>query len=657
MCNRAATDARALLLERSSMSTNKRSRNDHIRGMDGRICRRDFLNSTLLASGSLLLSPVVPTQLLAEGPADDWTGYGGKGDYRESNGNTAEVMNAGHRIRDHALDAPPADALDTGEIFDCVIVGGGISGLGAALAFKTQGGPALKCLVLENHPMFGGEAKRNEFAVDGQRLMAPQGSDHFQIPYPHSFIARFYEMIGVDWREFKYQTWAGPEPEIPLGRTFEQMPGPNGTYFGAKFGQKPGLWLKGDWDENLDRIPVSEEMRAQLKQQRARAGRAGKPYDYPGDAKSRRLDSMTIEEHLIQEQGYTREIVRSFMTPGEGGGYGLGPDVLSAYCGYAFNDLNCLDDTPETGWQAFPGGNCGIARHIVKTLIPDAIGGPKTLEAICRNPVDFTALDRPDQNARVRLRSTVVRVEHEHAGQPEKSGFVWVTYTRGGKVYRLKARSVVMAGGSWTSKRVVRDLPDTHREAYGQFYRSPCMLANVAVHNWRFLYRLGFSGAQWYEGLGSFTCVRKVPVFSTDEKSIGPDSPTVLTFKILYCYPGLGIEEQGNRGRAELLSTSFRDYERQIREQLTDMFARSGFDARRDIAGIILNRWGHAYVNPQPGFFFGLDGKPAPREILRTVPSGRITFANTDLAATMDHKAATLEGYRAVGQVLDRVLT
>ncbi len=77
----------------------------------------------------------------------------------------------------------------------------------------------------------------------------------------------------------------------------------------------------------------------------------------------------------------------------------------------------------------------------------------------------------------------------------------------------------------------------------------------------------------------------------------------------------------------------------------------------RDIAGIILNRWGHAYVNPQPGFFFGKDGNPAPREILRNVPFGRITFANTDLAGVMDHKLAIQEGHRAVQQVLDLVLT
>ncbi|HUI40395.1 MAG TPA: NAD(P)-binding protein [Terriglobia bacterium] len=628
---------------------------DKTLGMDARICRRDFLNSALVASGSLLLSSSSASGLLAVGVEGDWTGPGGLGDYKNSNGNTASVMNAAHRIRDHAFDAPVADAIDTGEVFDCVVVGGGISGLAAALSFKTQGGPGLTCLVLENHPIFGGEAKRNEFEVDGQRLMAPQGSDHFQFPYPHSFIARYYEMIGVDPHAFTYQAWGSSEPELPLARTFEQMPGPNGTYFGAKFGQTPGLWLKGSMGQNLAKLPVPPALREELRRRRGRGQSSAKPYDYPGDAKSRRLDSMTLEEHLIRDRGLTRDVIRTFMTPGEGGGYGLGPDVLSAYCEYAFDELHCLDDSAETGWQAFPSGNGGIGRHIVKTLIPDSIPGPKTLEAVCRNNLNFAALDRPGQAARIRLGATVVRVEHE--GPPEKSEFVRVTYTRDGKVYRLKARSAVMAGGCWSTKRVVRELPSSHREAYSQFYRSPCMLINVAVRNWRFLYKMGISGANWYEGLGSFLCVRKAPLFSTDQKTIGPDSPTVLTLKVLYCYPGLTIEEQGSRGRAEMLSTSFRDYERQIREQMTEMFSPGGFDARRDIAGIILNRWGHAYVNPQPGFFFGKDGQPAPREILRSVPFGRITFANTDLAGAMDHKMAIGEGHRAVGQILDRVLT
>ena len=633
------------------MADSKRSEsNDKSLGMDRRICRRDFLNSTLLASGSLLLSPLAPNDLLAQGK--DWTGYGGVGDYQNSNGNTAEVMDAGHKIRDHVFDSAPPNADDTGETFDCVVVGGGISGLAGALFFHDQTGGKQSCLVLENHPMFGGEAKRNEFMVDGQRLMGPQGSDHFQVPYPYSFMARFYDLIGIDRLQFEYQTWGSSSPEIPLGRTFEAMPSPVGYYFGRKFGQNPGKWIVDPWKNQFKGAPIPASMKNELLQWRERDAKAP-VFQYPGDAASRRLDSMTIEEHLM-EQGLSRETIRT-MLPDEGGGFGLGPDVLSAYTSYAFEELHSVDDTPETGWNAFPGGNCGIARHIVKTLIPDSIAGPHTLSAICENKVNFAALDRRGQPARVRLGATVVRVEHQ--GQPNRSPFVWITYTQGGKVYRLKAHSVVMAGGCWSTKLVVRDLPATHREAYAQFYRSPCLMANVAVRNWRFLYKLGFSSAQWFEGLGCFTSVHKVPLFSGAPPTIGPDSPTVITLKVLFSSPGKPIEEQGNLGRMELLSTSYRDYERKIREQLTDMFSQSGFDASRDIAGIVLNRWGHAYVNPQPGFFFGKDGKPAPRELLRAAPFGRIAFANTDLSATPDHRTAIMEAHRAVGQLLNQVIT
>jgi spermidine dehydrogenase len=81
-----------------------------------------------------------------------------------------------------------------------------------------------------------------------------------------------------------------------------------------------------------------------------------------------------------------------------------------------------------------------------------------------------------------------------------------------------------------------------------------------------------------------------------------------------------------------------------------------GFDAKRDIAGLVLNRWGHAFINPQPGFFFGLNGNPAPRQALRDGPFGRIAFAHSDLSGAMDHRNAFIESNRAVSQLLDRAL-
>ena len=621
-------------------------RHDRTLGIHQPICRRDFLNSSLLAAGGVLLGSLTPQQLLAA--SDDWTGYGGIGDYANSNGNTREVMNAGHQIRDGILESLPPDTADTGEVFDCVVVGGGVSGLSAAVFFQTYAGPKLTCLVLDDHPVFGGEAKRNEFLVDGQRIMGPQGADHFQVPLPHSFLARFFELIGLNWREFEYQKWNSSSPEIPLGNSFEDAKDPIGFYFGAKFGHQPGMWLIDPWKKRLQGAPIPEKMRSELLKYNEKQS-SGFPFAYPGDEKSRQLDSVTMERYLMDTYGLSRETIQTFLAE-EGGGFGAGPDVVSAYCIYAF-DVDRSMDEPAL---SFPGGNDGIVRHMVKRIIPESIPGSNSLEAVCRNNIDFHALDRPGQAIRIRLASTAVWVQHE--GKPSTSNFVTVVYTRDGKLYRIKARSVVMAGGCWTTKRVIRDLPEAHRQAYDQFYRSPCMMANVALRNWRFLYKLGISGCQWFEGLGSFTAVRKVPIFSTETKTIGPDSAVVLTLKVLFPRYGLPLQHQGDWGRRQLLTTAFREYERQIRTQLSEMFSASGFDAGRDIAGIVLNRWGHAYVSPQPGFFFGSDGKPPARAILRSAPFGRIAFANTDLSGTPDHRTAIGEAHRAVNQLLDQVL-
>ncbi len=626
---------------------------DKTLGMDQAISRRDFLNASLVASGGLLMTSASPLQLLS---ADDWTGYGGVGDYSRSNGNTYEIVQAGHRIRDGEFEKIPDVAIETREIYDCVVVGGGISGLAAALFFQRQAGTGRKCLVLDNHPIFGGEAKGNEFLVGGHRLLAHQGSAVYLVQYPHSFIARFYDSIGLKTPKLQYQSWAGGAPEIPLSKTPYDMvgsePATYGFYFGAKFGGGAGVWLIDPWGKKLQGAPISDAARADLLRWRRGPAVPEKRPQYHGDEISRQLDQITLEEHMMRLYGIRRETIRTFLSPVEGGGSGLGPDALSAYADYAADMLHPLDT--EDGDQMFPRGNGDIARLMMKALIPDAISGADSVDEVCNGRVNFSTLDQDGAAARVRLGATAVWVEHD--GDPAKAEFVSIIYAQGKKLYRVKTRTAVMAGGCWTTKHIVRDLPAAQREAYAQFYRSPCMMANVALRNWRFLYKMGISGCRWFDGIGNYTEVRRTALMGADSPGIGPDSPVVLNLKILFSYPDLPVAEQGYRGRGELLATSFREYERQIRQQFTEMFGAAGFDARRDIAGIILNRWGHAYLNPQPGFFFGRDGKPGPSEVLRTAPFGRIAFANTDLAGIMDHRSSILEAQRAVGQLLNQVL-
>ena len=101
----------------------------------------------------------------------------------------------------------------------------------------------------------------------------------------------------------------------------------------------------------------------------------------------------------------------------------------------------------------------------------------------------------------------------------------------------------------------------------------------------------------------------------------------------------------------KLFGMAFKDIELAVRSQFTKMFSSYGFDAARDIAGIVANRWGHAYVVCPPHFYFGKNGNPAPRETVRK-GYGRIRFAHSELTGAQSWDNAAAEGERAAQQIL-----
>jgi spermidine dehydrogenase len=133
-----------------------------------------------------------------------------------------------------------------------------------------------------------------------------------------------------------------------------------------------------------------------------------------------------------------------------------------------------------------------------------------------------------------------------------------------------------------------------------------------------------------------------------------PDKPIVMTFYVPFTYPGQPIGKQCQLGRYELLGKSYAQYEKEIVDQMNLMFSAHGFDAERDIAGIILNRWGHAYIAPQPGFHFGLNGREAPREIVKR-GYGRIHFGHSELTGYNSHTRALRDGARAADLAMARL--
>ena len=188
------------------------------------VTRRDFVAGTLLGVGGSLLTasaPGVIRSAQAQSPTfdalvgSDWTGPGGVGDYSTANGNTHEVINAAHSLRDGHWASLSESLENTGEVYDLVVVGGGFAGLMSAYQFLQKSNDSVRVLLLDNHSVFGGEAKQNEIEVDGYRLQAPQGSN--MCLWPPRGVARVMSEFGF----FYHPVWEeiglpmGDEPDAP----------------------------------------------------------------------------------------------------------------------------------------------------------------------------------------------------------------------------------------------------------------------------------------------------------------------------------------------------------------------------------------------------------------------------------------------------------
>ena len=121
--------------------------------------------------------------------------------------------------------------------------------------------------------------------MEGKRLIAHQGSAIYQIQYPHSFLAGFYESIGLKAPRLTYQKWGGTEPEFPLSITpYEAVGWQHGQYgfwFGSKFGHKPGMWLMDPAGKNLEGAPISDEARLEWLRWLKGEGENGKKFEHP----------------------------------------------------------------------------------------------------------------------------------------------------------------------------------------------------------------------------------------------------------------------------------------------------------------------------------------------------------------------------------------
>jgi spermidine dehydrogenase len=580
-------------------------------GVNSTITRRDFLNGALISGGAMWASQLSPLQSVHGAQATTASSSWG--------GNTQDVYEAGHAVRDGIYDQLDIAAENTGELFDLCVVGGGFSGLAAAYYFNAAKQGRGKVLVLENHHVPGGNARRDEFTIKGQTLYAPQGSIVTQdLPpafMPPPQVGNIFSEIGIDLETIK----------VPK----------ESSAFAVLWDQKSHN-VSPRWYANVFEAPLPEN----VKQSFLGFIQTIMPFYERPDWKAElaRLDKFTFKDYVEKEQKWGPELFR-LMLPDLASFFGF-PDQVSAAAVYAQ-----YGGGPRALY-AFPGGNSGFLRHLLKNLIPDAIGGGAGTSDIINEPINVSALDRTNSPVRVRLGSTAVRVEHD--GPSQNAAAVRVTYSRQGKLHRLRAHHVIMAGGGYMTQHVVRDLPPEKAEAYSRFRYVPVLWVNVALNNSRALDRSGVNFlCTYHDGFGvMLACYEKMKSGRSDRHA-DSNRPNVIGIGVPKFYLGMSPKGQSLNGRLEMRETPFQEYERKIRAELVRLLGPWGFDPRRDIEGITLNRWGHhGYIFPYPGFFTDGAVDTAKKR------HGRIAFAHTDLERFSHMMGAIGQAHRAVQEIL-----
>ena len=654
--------------------------NDRELGMDRTIGRRDFVNGVAVAVGASLLPKwswaleLDAQQALEQSPdyyPPRLTGM------RGSHAGSFEVS---HQLRDRrAVDL--SGATHTGETYDLVVVGGGLSGLAAAHYFVKNVGRAARVLVLDNHDDFGGHAKRNEFIVDDRLLVLNGGTLNIESPLRYNLPSRqLLETIGVDIDRYVKANEQNRRLYSSLGLR-------SGHFFDKETWGQDRLVVRGAAPEGsgrrggypkdyLERMPISAKAREDMLRLQDPNQADYMPGLTSGEKKAL-LAKMSLEHYLLNVAKADKECLWFFITTGRGN-FCVGADAIPALFGWemgvpGFAGLK-LDPTPDGvladlpgghhgrqkaagggGSIHFPDGNATLARLLVRWLIPDAVPGG-TQEDVATARVNYALLDRPNQTARVRLNSTVVNVRHE--GSPESAKEVVVSYSRGGKLYDVRGRACVMACWNMFIPYLAPELPATQKEALAYGVKGPLVYTSVALRRWTAFEKLGVSSIATPTMYHDSVSLSEAADLGELHHPRTPNEPIVVHMGRHPCAPGKPRKEQHRIGRADLLAATFDVFERSIRDQLGRMLSSGGFDPARDIAAMTVNRWPHGYAytynslsDPMDWVFTSTNDRPC---VVARQPYGLITIANSDAAASPHTDAAFLEANRAVGEVLER---
>jgi spermidine dehydrogenase len=610
------------------------------------ITRRDFLNGVGLA----IASGLTPAAQVTAAPARYPPALSGLRGHHPGSFEDAHDLRDGKKF--------PLDGIPIEERYDLVIVGGGISGLAAAYFYRQIAGSQARILILDNHDDFGGHAKRNEFTIEGRLMLGYGGSESLQSPKALYSETAKHLLRNLDVRIERFETAFDSKLYPSLGLK-------PGVFFAREaFGRDvlvsgdpvkiidsaPAAAASGNTAALVDQFPMTPASKAQLVKlldQRADY-LAGKTVE----EKIALLKTTSYRDYLMKICGVSDEVANFFQNRTHDF-HGVGCDAVAAsdarddgYPGFAGLGLPSDGPNPyrdEPYIYHFPDGNASLARLLVRALIPAAASG-HSMEDIVTARFDYSMLDRPTQNVRIRLSSTCVHV-HDTPNRAE------VAYVTGGKLHRVAGRHAILAGFNMMIPYIMPELPEAQRQALAQNVKAPLVYTNVLIRNWRAWHNLKVAGIaapmsyhsvvklDYPVSLGGYQCPRD------------PSQPMILHLVHVPCAPGQGdARTQYRLGRVELLQTTFATFEERIRDDLDRMLGPGGFSSARDIAAITVNRWSHGYAYTASPLFDRGDWE-ATMEAARQ-RRGHVAIANSDAGWDAYAHTAIDQAARAVHELL-----
>lgn len=623
------------------------------------ISRRDFLNGLVLG-GAAAAWPA--GQVLAAPPAGYPPALTGL------RGNHPGAYELAHQLAWQG-ERPPGKPAAPAEQYDLVVIGAGISGLSAAYFYHQQY-PTAKVLVLDNHDDFGGHARRNEFTVGNKTLISYGGTQSFDNPSAYSKVAaRLLRELGIAMQ--------------PLAQAYDRQyfqrhgMGSAVFYDAANYGRNlllrsaqpttippaaqaeqwlPGMLPAPRFADTLSKAPFTAAQRQQL--QAVLAGSPQAERWFRSNQGPQRFASQRYTDYLASVCGVRDRALLLLLSMPLAEDVALGGNGVSLPTALAggllglptaakmaawLEDEELLSEADDGEDEAyvyhFPDGNATLARLLVQRLIP-AVAAVDSPQQSVGARFDYRRLDQPASPVRIRLRS--LAVEAINQGQGTR-----VRYQRDGKLYEANSRHCVMAGWHMLAAHILPQLPAAQKAAMRANIKMPLVYAQVALRRWQAWQRAGVAAAYCPGSFFQFVQLDFPVRMAAVAPPASPDQPVVLLMIRMPCPPlGEGsVPDLLRQGRAELLTADFASYETQIKQQLQAMFGAQGFDARRDIAAITINRWAHGYTWEDASY----QGQPA--HLLASRPLGRIVMANADSTGRAYTDTAIDAAWRAVGQL------